>query len=63
MKAVAILACPGYDMHMFGLTYRRFCGIYGEPTKVYTNHKPAHAEKETVHLRKIAREATKRGTK
>ena len=65
IKAVAILAYPGCNTKIFGLTYRRFCGIYGEATKVYTDHGPqikANAETETVLLSKVARDATKRGT-
>ena len=64
-KAVAILACPGYNTKTFWLTYRRFCGIYWEPPKVYTNHGPqikAHTEAETVLLSKVARDATRHGT-
>lgn len=64
-KAVAILACPGNKPESFWLTYRRFCGIFSEPTKVDTDPGPqikAHAEKEGVKLSNIAKDATRNST-
>jgi len=65
-KAVCILACPGYSTATFTTTYRRFCAIYGEPSKVFADHGPqlvAHAGAEELSLGQVAEEAGRRGTK
>ena len=64
-KACCILTCPGYSTTAFSVTYRRFCAIYSEPTKVYTDHGPqlvAHAGAEELSLAHVAEEAGRRGT-
>ena len=64
-KAVCILACPGYSTAAFAITYRRFCAIYNDPTKVFTDHGPqlvAHAGAEELSLAHVAEEAGKKGT-
>ena len=37
MKAVSILACPGYDTESFLSTFSRFMSIYGEPAIVVSD--------------------------
>ena len=64
-KAVCILACPGYSTAIFATTYRKFCAIYSNPSKVFTDHGPqivAHAGAEELSLGQVAEEAGRRGT-
>ena len=65
IKAVAIRTCPGYNTETFGLTYRRLWGIYGQPSKFYTDHGPqiqAQAEQEQLHLSRVAEDTGWKGT-
>ena len=64
-KAVCILACPGYDTATFGIVYRRFTAIYGDPSKVFLDHGPqlvAYAGAQELSLDQVAEEAGRRGT-
>ena len=40
-KAVCLLPCPGYSTEVFLTTHRFFCGLYGRPKVVYTDHAPS----------------------
>ena len=64
-KAVCILAAPGYDTETFGVVYRKFCAIYGNPTKVFADHGPqivAHAGADALNLGSVAAAAGRKGT-
>ena len=37
-KAVAILPCPGYDAQSFIDTHIQFTSVYGDPSKIFSNH-------------------------
>ena len=40
-KAICLLPCPGYSTEVFLTTHRFFCGLYGRPKVIYTDHAPS----------------------
>ena len=63
VKAVCLLACPGYDTAVFLSAHHLFCGIFGRPKLVYTDHAPSLVKaKETQDWGEIADQVGRQGT-
>ena len=64
-KAVAILACPGYDTDSYSLTYRRFCALYGTPSRIFMDLGPQILKHANSHIdmNVMVQEAGRAGTK
>ena len=49
VKAICLLPCPGYSTHSFLTTHRFFCGLYGRPKLLYTDHAPSLVRAKESH--------------
>jgi hypothetical protein len=61
-KAVAILACPGYDTETFLCIHTKFCSLYGVPSRIYANHGPQLTAAAGPNWDKIRDELGQQGT-